>query len=189
VRGRQLAAVVVFGVPAVALSALMVAITGTADLALPIGAVLLAGLGVGCGVAAVLSVLGATPGVDPHRRVNPNDAGENSLVLQVAFWLMTVLIAPAAAMAAVLALASGLPAWFAVATVVVAVLNAGLVAWGGGAIAVARLQARLPETFARLRYPGTVVTAPGGDLLDRFARQAEATAIEAAEARAEKVSG
>jgi ABC-2 type transport system permease protein len=91
-------------------------------------------------------------------------------------------------MAAVLASASGPPAWFGVATAAVAVLNAGLVAWGGGALAVARLQARLPETFARLRYPGTVVTAPGGDLLDRFARQTEAAAVASATGRAEEAS-
>jgi ABC-2 type transport system permease protein len=133
-----------------------------------------------------LSVLGVTPGVDPHRRVNPTDAGENSLVLQVAFWLLTVLVAPTAVMAALLAFVPGLPWWFGIATVVVAVANGGLVAWAGGALAVARLRARLPETFGRLRYPRTVLTTAGGDWLDRFARRAEATAVEAAAARAEK---
>jgi hypothetical protein len=46
------------------------------------------------------------------------------------------------------------------------------------------LGSHLPETFARLRYPGTVTAGRGGGLLDRLSAQAEKTALEAAAAAA-----
>lgn len=186
VRGRQIALLIAFGVPAVLLTVVLVALTGTVDYAVPIGAVLVAALGVGCGLAVVLSVLGVTPGVDPHRRVNPTDAGENSLTQGVAFWLVTLLVAPTAVMAGLSAFAAWVPWWFGLATVVVALVNGWLAAWFGGALAVGRLQARLPETFGRLRYPKTVTTTPDGDWLDQFAHQAEVTAHREAASRAAK---
>ncbi len=183
IRGRQVGIVVALGVPAFALSALMMVLTGVYEYAAPIFAVLVATLGVGSGVAVVMSVVGVTPGVDPHRRVNATDAGENGFAIQVAFWTVLLGIAPTAAMAAPLAFA-GMPPWFAVAALAVALANAAVVAWIGGAIAIRRLGSHLPETFARLRYPGTSMTTAGGrgGFLDYLSGQAEKTALEAAAA-------
>jgi ABC-2 type transport system permease protein len=190
IRGRQAGLVVALGVPALVLSALMMAVTGAFDHAVPIAAVLVAVLGVGCGVAVVMSVVGVTPGVDPHRRVNATDAGENGFALLVAFHALVLGIVPTAAMAAPLAFAGdGLPPWFGAATLAVALANAVVVAWAGGAVAVRRLESHLPETFARLRYPGTAAAREGGGLLDYLSGQAEKTAMEAAAAGTGRKAG
>ncbi|MHA6800318.1 hypothetical protein [Bounagaea algeriensis] len=116
-------------------------------------------LGAGSGVAVLASVLGATPGVDPHRRVNPTDAGENNVALQITAGSTIVLVLPTLGMAVPLAFAP-VPAWFPVATLVVALLNGGVLGWVLGRLAARRLTHQLPETFARLRYPGAQRT-PG----------------------------
>lgn len=182
IRGRQIGLVVVLGAPAVTLSALMIVLTGVFEYAVPIGAVLVATLGAGSGVAVVMSVVGVTPGVDPHRRVVANDAGENTFAIMVAFYATALAILPTAALAAPLAFAGGLPSWWPAATLAVAFTNAVGVAWAGGAIAARRLGSHLPETFARLRYPGTTPAGRGSGLLDRLSAQAEKTALEAAAA-------
>ncbi len=182
IRGRQIGLVVVLGVPAVALSALMIVLTGVFTYAVPIGAVLVATLGAGSGVAVVMSVVGVTPGVDPHRRVVANDAGENTFAIMVAFYATALAILPTAALAAPLAFSDRMPSWWPAATLAVALANAVGVAWAGGAIAARRLGSHLPETFARLRYPGTATAGRGGGLLDRISAQAEKTALEAAAA-------
>ncbi len=173
------------GLPALGLSALMFVLTGVYDLVLPILAVIVAMLGAGSGVAAVMSVVGVTPGVDPHRRVNASDAGENQFAIQVALHSDLLLVLPTLAMAVPLALdVSWLPSWFAPATSAVALVNAVLVGWVGGAVTARRLYTHLPETFARLRYAGTAAaTARGGDgLLDYLSGQAESSAAVAAAA-------
>ncbi|OLZ61780.1 hypothetical protein [Amycolatopsis keratiniphila] len=152
VLGRQLGLTVLFGLPALVLSAAMMAVTGIFAYAVPILAVLIALLGVGCGTALLMSVLGATPGVDPHRRVNATDAGENTVGIFAAFQIQLWATAPTSAMAAVLTFAGdSLPTWFGAATIAVALLNAVAGAWLGGVLATRRLAARLPETFAKLR--------------------------------------
>jgi ABC-2 type transport system permease protein len=183
IRGRQIGIVMVLGVPAVALSALMMALTGVFTYAVPIGAVLVAALGAGSGVAVVMSVVGVTPGVDPHRRVAATDAGENTFAIMVAFYATTLAVLPTVALAAPLAFTGGLPSWWPAATLAVALTNAVAVAWAGGAVAARRLGTHLPETFARLRYPGTATTRRGGGLLDRLSAQAERTAMEATAAK------
>jgi ABC-2 type transport system permease protein len=75
-----------------------------------------------------------------------------------------------------------MPSWWPAATLAVALTNAVGVAWAGGAIAARRLGSHLPETFARLRYPGTAAGGRGRGLLDRLSAQAEKTALEAAAA-------
>ncbi|MDG4828212.1 hypothetical protein O7627_02695 [Solwaraspora sp. WMMD1047] len=185
VRGRQIGLVIFFGIPAVALSAIMIIVTGGHHLALPVFAGLLALICTGSGLAVLLSVLGVTPGVDPHRRINATDAGENQFVIQLALWLNGLIAAPAIAAAILLAVGPDwLPGWFPVATVVVAVLNAGLVAWGLGALAIGQLSRRLPETFARLRYPGLGRPRGDGGWLDEFAGRAETEALKAAAEKA-----
>ncbi|MFD5244357.1 hypothetical protein ACFWIW_07430 [Amycolatopsis sp. NPDC058340] len=152
VRGRQIGITVLFGLPALVLSAAMMAVTGIFTYAVPILAVLIALLGVGCGTAVVMSVLGATPGVDPHRRVNATDAGENTAGIFAAFQIQLWATAPTSGMAAMLTFAGDSPPdWFGAATLAVALVNAVAGAWLGGAIATRRLATRLPETFAKLR--------------------------------------
>jgi len=187
IRGRQIALIVALGLPGFALSALMMALTGVYEFAVPIFAVLVATLGAGTGIAVVMSVVGVTPGVDPHRRVNATDAGENGFAITVALHLLPLFIAPTAAMAAPLAFDQGrLPPWFAAATLAVALGNAVVVAWAGGTVAVRRLDSHLPETFARLRYPGTATATTkargGGGLLDYLSGQAENAALTTAAA-------
>jgi ABC-2 type transport system permease protein len=147
----------------------------------PIIAGIVAVLGAGSGVAVVMTVVGVTPGVDPHRRVNATDAGENTFTIMVALHAVVLAILPTAAMAAVLVFAAPPPS-FAMATLAVAVVNAAVVASVSGAVAARRLESHLPETFARLRYPGLVVTTDGHGLLDRLSGRAERTALAAAAA-------
>lgn len=152
IRGRQLGITVLFGLPAAVLSGAMMSVTGIFEYTVPILAVLIALLGVGCGTAVVMSVLGATPGVDPHHRVNAADAGENTAGIFAAFQIQLWATAPTSAMAAMLTFAGdSLPGWFGAATLVVALVNAVAGAWLGGAIATRRLATRLPEIFAELR--------------------------------------
>ncbi|MEJ3651687.1 hypothetical protein WEH80_01595 [Actinomycetes bacterium KLBMP 9759] len=182
IRGRQVAIVVSLGVPALVLSALMMALTGTFGYAVPVAAVIVAVLGAGSGVAVVFSVVGVTPGVEPHRRVNANDAGENIFAIHASLMAVQLLVAPTVVLAVLLVFVSGLPGWFGLLTMAVAVVNAAVVGWGGGAIAAARLGSHLPETFARLRYAGTSAARPGGGrgLLDYLARETEKAAVAAA---------
>ncbi|MEU3624622.1 hypothetical protein BS329_37030 [Amycolatopsis coloradensis] len=152
IRGRQLAITVLFGLSGIILSLAMMTVTGIFDYAVPILAVLIALLGVGCGTAVAMSVLGATPGVDPHKRVNATDAGENTAGIFAAFQIQLWATAPTSAMAAALTFAGdSLPGWFPAATFAVALVNAIAGACLGGAIATRRLATRLPETFAKLR--------------------------------------
>ncbi|MEU6204058.1 hypothetical protein ABZ814_10750 [Micromonospora musae] len=189
VRGRQLGLIAYFGLPALLLSGVMIVLTGGHHLALPVFAGLVALIGAGSGVAVLMSVLGVTPGVDPHRRVNATDAGENPFVIHVAMWLAGTLAAPTVVAAVFLATEPGwLPGWFPAATVAIAVLNAVVAAWGLGALAVRQLTHRLPETFARLRYPGLARPRTATGWLDWFAGQAETEAVKAAAAKA-KSSG
>ena len=184
IRGRQIGLVVTLGVPAFGLSLLMMLLTGVWDFAVPVFAGLLATLGVGSGIAVVMSVVGVTPGVDPHRRVNATDAGENNFSIHVALWSILTLVGPTVAVAVPLAVGGpDQPAWLVVAAFAVAVVNGLVVAWLCGAAAARRLETHLPETFARLRYPGTAATkGRGGGLLDYLSGQAESAALAAAAA-------
>ena len=180
VRGRQLALIVYFGIPAVVLSAAMMVVTGEYDHALPVFAVIVAVVGAGSGLALLLSVIGATPGVDPHRRVNATDAGENQFVLQVGFWVSVLLATPTAATAGLYATD---PTWAGALSpavlVAVALVNGGSVAVGLGWLARRRLSVRLPETFARICYPATSVagtTSSSGGVLDYLTDRADRSA-------------
>ncbi|GAA4907778.1 hypothetical protein GCM10023223_26530 [Stackebrandtia albiflava] len=185
VRGRQTAIALYFGVPAVLLSAVMVVITGAYGYVVPIVALIVVVLGVGSGVSVLMSVVGATPGVEPHRRVNSNDAGENGLIIQIALWFTILASLPTLAVAAVTTFGGpGLPVWWSFLVLGVAVVNGVLGAKVLGGIAVRRLGDHLPETFARLRYPGMKVTRSGsGDWLDHLSHAAFEEARKAAEAK------
>ena len=161
VRGRQIGLVVALGLPGVLLSAVVVAATGITTYAVPLAAVLLAVLGVGSGVAVLVSVFGVAPGVDPHLRVTATDVGENAFAIQAANWSTLLLVTPTLAAAAGPVLDGRAPTGPEAALLLaVAVLNGSLGAAVGGALGVRRLRRRLPETFARVRYPGLVTRPP-----------------------------
>jgi ABC-2 type transport system permease protein len=155
VRGRQAGLVVALGLPGVLLSAVAIAVTGITTYVLPIAAVLLAALGVGSGVAVLVSVLGIAPGVDPHLRVTATDVGENAFAIQAANWSTLLLVSPTLAAAAGPVLDGRAPTGPETALLLaVALADGSLGAAVGGALAVRRLRRRLPDTFARVRYPG-----------------------------------
>ncbi|MCI2418411.1 hypothetical protein MOQ72_13315 [Saccharopolyspora sp. K220] len=188
VRGRQVGVVVAYGLPAVVLAAALMAISGSFEFAVPVATLIIVLLGVGSGLSALLSVIAVTPGVDPHRRVNPSDAGENQLVGQLGLYAAAVLSAPAATVAIILMVAPNiLPPWAPLAAPVLALVNAAVVAFALGDVAARRLRVRLPETFARLRYPGVpFVGEEGGGLLGSLERAAEKEAIAATRTRETK---
>jgi ABC-2 type transport system permease protein len=174
IRGRQASLVLMFAPPAILLSAVMIVVTARYDLAMPVLAGLVAGFGTASGVALLMSVVGVTPGVEPQRRINPTDAGENGLVLQVALWMAAVLLSPTLALVAIAVLSPSVPGWFPFLTLVVAAINGGLVWWGFGNLAIRRLGGHLTETFGRLRYPGTkMANREKSTMLDKISALAE----------------
>lgn len=148
VRGRQVAVLLLFGLPTVVISLLLV-LVGGAHWAWPLVlAALPALLGVASGVAVSISAVAVSPGVDPRRRVGPNDAGGDlGLQAQVAFWGTVLLVVPTG-VAIGWAYAAGAP-WLAVP---VGLLNGGLAWWLLGRLTTAFLRPRLVGTFMRVRY-------------------------------------
>lgn len=163
VRGRQVAVAVMFGSITAVAALVLAALSGSWDQLVVVGAGALAMLGVSVGTSALFSVVGASAGVDPAKRRNATDAGENPLILQFAFWASAVLAAPTLALAVMTSL--GVPpvqaSWWPAALVVVGAVNGALGWWLLGRVALQVLTARLPETFARLRYPGLSLQTGG----------------------------
>lgn len=161
VRGRQWAAVLVFLPQAVLVTLLFLLVTR--DLwALPaVLAALPALFGVGSGAAVLTSAVGVSPGVDPRRRVGPNDANGN-VALHVWFVLLltAVGVLPTAAVAVLSIAAPSVGS--AVAAVVVGLLNGALGAWLYGRIAISYLADRLPDVFSRIRYGQVFRERPEG---------------------------
>lgn len=190
IRGRQASLILMFAPPAILLSVVMIVVTGRYDLSVPVLAGLIAGFGTSSGVALLMSVVGVTPGVEPQRRINPTDAGENGLVLQVALWLSMLLMSPTLALVVISVLSPSLPGWFSFLTLLVAVINGTVVWWGFGNIAVRRLAGHLTETFGRLRYPGTKLNGrEKRTLLDQISALAEDAANSALAAKAAERRG
>lgn len=177
VRGRQLAMVILFVTPAALVSVLLITVTGE-HWAWP---AVLAGLpalfGVASGVAIVLSAVGVSPGVDPRRRVGPNDAGGDlGLQAQVALWSTMLLVTPTAGAAVIGYLV--LPPWGPWAAVVVGMVNGWLGYWLLGRAVIGYLDGRLPTLFTRIRYGRGDSGAPAGLLgrLETSAQKAEENA-------------
>ena len=163
IRGRQIAMLMLFAPPAVVVSVLLVLITGE-HWAWP---VVLTGLpalfGTASGVANLCSVLGVSPGVDPRRRVGPNDAGgdltlQGNLAVGSTFALVTPTVA-----ALIFAFVSG-ATWAPWAAILVGVANGTLTYALLGRAAEAHLRTRLPTIFTRIRY-GTLPDGSAGGLL------------------------
>ncbi len=151
VRGRQLAMIILFAPPAVIVSALVIMITGEHWAWPAVIAGLPALIGVASGIALVMSAVAVSPGVDPRRRVGPNDAGGDlSLQVNISIWLCLLLATPTAG-----ALVLGytvLQPWGPWAAILVGVLNGGLAYWLLGKITIGYLTDRLPTLFTRIRY-------------------------------------
>ncbi|QSB06851.1 hypothetical protein [Natronoglycomyces albus] len=165
VRGRQIA-LLLWNAPAVAVI-LIVFTAGTGQhwawpyMVAGSTVLLLAGLG----VSIFLAVIAATPGVDPQKRVGPNDTGDLQFQVWMAMWMMPVSCLPTVFAGVIFGIA-GAP-WL---ITIVALVNGIAVAWIGGRLAHQRLRARLPETFARLRYGKEIAkaSAPNTSLLDKL---------------------
>ncbi|MBQ1080642.1 hypothetical protein [Nocardiopsis sp. B62] len=177
VRGRQIAFALLAGPSSAALSLVAVVAAG-AYWAVPyVVSSLVVFLGVTAGLTILLSVVAVTPGVDPHLRVDANDAGDNQIQVWITLVALPLLSAPAIG-TLVWAGVQGVP-WLAVP---VALANGSLAAWLLGRAAHQRLEKRLPETFTRIRY-GKAVAAQaaarsGGGLLDQLERGALSTNVE-----------
>lgn len=179
VRGRQVALLLLCGPVALLMTAVFTVLSGQ-HWAWPYALGLLAALlGAGTGVAVLLSVIAATPGVDPKYRIGPNDSGDVSYQVWIAMYGTGLLIIPTfAALVTGLAAGGGALAWL---TVPVGLANGAGAAWFLGRLAHRRLAARLPETFVRLRHGKATALQqlpPGSDWLDRMERAATRTNTE-----------
>lgn len=174
VRGRQIAIAVLIAPLATLLSAAAIVVSGEYWAVPYVLACLLVFVGVSNGLAALLSVVTVTPGVDPHKRVDANDTGDNQMQVWIMMLAVPLLSSPTLA-ALVWGAFQGSPWW----SVPVALLNGVPVAWLLGRIAYRRLERRLPETFTRIRYGKEIarrsLPTNGGGLLDQLERGALAT--------------
>ncbi|SEE24116.1 hypothetical protein [Ruania alba] len=163
VRGRQIAIVLSLGLPAAILAVALAWLSDGWSVLVPVGAAMAALVGGGAGISALFSVVGVSAGVDPAKRRNATDAGENPLLLQIGFWASALISAPTVAVAVLTITGAGFTGawWWPYALLAIGVLNGALAAWGLGRAAIVFLGVRMPETFARLRYPGLKL-APGG---------------------------
>lgn len=155
VRGRQIATILLFATPAVVVSAVFTAIVGVGWATPAVAALLPAIFGVASGVSVLMSAIGVSPGVDPRRRVGPNDAGGDlGLQVQVALWSTSVLAAPTVLVVALTLTGAigdrpGVVPWWVFA---VGVLNGALGFWLLGRVAIGYLRDRLPTVFSQIRY-------------------------------------
>jgi ABC-2 type transport system permease protein len=125
-------------------------------------------LGAAAGAAVLTSAIGVSPGVDPRRRVGPNDANGNiSLHIWVVILAVDIAVLPTAGMI-VWAVTSGSPVVAALAAVV-GVLNGFGAAWVLGSIAIRYLRTHLVDVFSRIRY-GRVFSDPDAGVLGWIAQ-------------------
>ncbi|GEK21792.1 hypothetical protein [Cellulomonas xylanilytica] len=107
--------------------------------------------GAAAGVAVLVSALGVSPGVDPRRRMGPNDANGNiALHVWIVLLVVPVAVLPTAAMV-VWSQVTGEPA-LVVAAVVVGLVNGVGAAWVLARVAIGYLSTRMPDVFTRIRY-------------------------------------
>jgi ABC-2 type transport system permease protein len=156
VRGRQWATLLVFLPHAVLISAVFVLLGGHFWVIPILIAALPALFGTASGVAVLISAVGVSPGVDPRRRVGPNDAtGNLNVQVWIAMLLTLVGVLPTGAVVVlglvVPALAALGGVWTAV-TVVVGLANGVVMAWLFGRLAIAYLGTRMPDVYTRIRY-------------------------------------
>jgi len=167
VRGRQWAMALVFLPRALLVSAVFV-VVAQAWWAVPyVAASLPATVGAAAGAAILTSAIGVSPGVDPRRRVGPNDANGNiALHIWIALFATAIGVLPTVGII-LWAAFSGSP-WVMAASVVVGIANAFGAAWLLGRIAIGYLTTRMVDVFSRIRY-GRVFRDKGSGLLDQLA--------------------
>jgi ABC-2 type transport system permease protein len=169
VRGRQWASILIFLPQSLAISVIFVLLSGhwwTVPLLL---AAMPALFGAASGAAVLVSATGVSPGVDPRRRVGPNDANGNiGIHVWVVFLLVALSIIPTAG--AVVAVALLQSAWVTAAAVLVGIANGWVAGWLYGRIAIAYLQNRMPDVFSRIRYGRIFRETEGTGFLDLIER-------------------
>ena len=163
VRGRQWAMILVF-LPRAVVVSLIFLLLGQAWWAVPyLVAAIPATLGAAAGAAVLTSALGVSPGVDPRRRVGPNDANGNiSLHVWVVILAIETAVLPTVGMI-VWAVAGGSPV-VAMLAAVVGVLNGFGAAWLLGRIAIGYLGTHMVDVFSRIRYGRVFKKADAGVL-------------------------
>lgn len=179
VRGRQWAMVLVFLPRALLVSAIFIPLA-QAWWAIPfVVAALPAMVGAASGAAVVTSAIGVSPGVDPRRRVGPNDANGNITIhVWVALILTAIGVLPTVGMVVWSAIAPSTGLF--VATAVVGIVNGVAAAWLLGGIAIRYLSTRMPDVFSRIRY-AKIFREPTGGVLDAIATSTLAGEVQAAE--------
>ncbi|WP_460945734.1 hypothetical protein [Okibacterium endophyticum] len=169
VRGRQWAMVIVF-LPRAVLVTVVFLLIGQAWWAVPyLIAAIPATIGAAAGAAVLTSAVGVSPGVDPRRRVGPNDANGNiSLHVWVVIAALSLTVLPTVAVIVWAAISgSGL---VTVLAAVVGVANGFGAAWLLGAIAIRYLRTRMSDVFSRIRYGTIFREGESNGILDWIAR-------------------
>lgn len=179
VRGRQWALVLVFLPRALLVSAIFV-VLAQAWWSIPfVVAALPATVGAACGAAVLTSAIGVSPGVDPRRRVGPNDANGNiSIHIWVALIVTAIGVLPTVGMIVWTAV-SPTP-WIIALTAVVGILNGIAAAWLLGAVVIRYLDSAMVDVFTRIRY-ARVFRETSGGVLDSIARMTLKGELQAAE--------
>lgn len=168
VRGRQWATILVFLPQALLITVVFLVLTQHWWVTPIVVAALPALFGVGSGAAMITSAVGVSPGVDPRKRVGPNDANGNiGLHLWIVMLLTAVGVVPTAAVL-VVSLVAPSP-MLTLASVVVGILNGWIAAWLYGRIAIAYLTTRMPDVYTRIRY-GQVFHGESTGVLDWLAK-------------------
>lgn len=174
VRGRQWSTILLFALPALVVSTVFSAFTSS-TWAWPLVAAMLPALfGVASGVSVLMSAIGVSPGVDPRRRVGPNDAGGDlGLQVQVAMWATVLGVAPTIllivqTLAGTIGSTPGVVPWWMVG---VGLANGVLGFWLLGRLAIGYLRPRLPTVFSQIRYRRH--DDAGGGALVAFARASQ----------------
>lgn len=181
VRGRQWAMVLVFLPRALVVSAIFV-VLAQAWWSIPfVTAALPATVGAACGAAILTSAIGVSPGVDPRRRVGPNDANGNiSIHVWVALILTAVGVLPTVGM--IVWTAAAPSTWTIGLTAIVGILNGFAAAWLLGRIAIGYLDRSMVDVFSRIRY-ARVFRETGGGVLDGIAAATLKGELQAAETK------
>jgi len=151
VRGRQWAVVLVFLPQSLLITAIFLVLTQHWWVAPAVVATLPALFGSGSGAALLTSAAGVSPGVDPRRRVGPNDANGNVGLHVWAAMLLTLAGILPTALVVVLSLMQQ-SVWLSILAVVVGVANGWGAAWFYGHLAIVYLSTRMPDVFTRIRY-------------------------------------
>jgi ABC-2 type transport system permease protein len=151
VRGREWALVLVFLPRALVVSVIFLLLS-QAWWAVPyLVAVIPATLGAAAGAAVLTSAVGVSPGVDPRRRVGPNDANGN-ISLHVWVVMLSVGITTLPTVAVILWSGQSGSTGLAVLAAAVGVSNGFAAAWLLGSIAIRYLDTHMVDVFSRVRY-------------------------------------